>query len=215
MTNIKDLIAEEKYEEAAEILFDGLRSLFNTYVRGINLSKEEFIKVTPAFVEKLQSPEAEESEATDAPGDDVEVVPSKGVLTITFEGPEDDPDFRVPATVTKVCNIGDNYSYLCPTFDGYVADTLKVTGTMTAEGAEVTVTYSAKESGEGEEGGQEGGEEGGPTGGNNGGEEGGPTGGNNGGEEGGPTGGDQGAPTGTADAGAAEGGVEGGGAELP
>ena len=203
MTNIKDLIAEEKYEEAAEILFDGLRSLFNTYVRGINLSKEEFIKVTPAFVEKLQSPEAEESEATDAPGDDVEVVPSKGVLTITFEGPEDDPDFRVPATVTKVCNIGDNYSYLCPTFDGYVADTLKVTGTMTAEGAEVTVTYSAKESGEGEEGGQEGGEEGGPTG------------GNNGGEEGGPTGGDQGAPTGTADAGAAEGGVEGGGAELP
>ena len=215
MTNIKDLIAEEKFDEAGEILFEGLRSLFNTYVRGVDLSKDEFALVAPYFLQKLENPLGEEPEATDAPGDDIEVVPSKGVLTITFAGPEDDPDFRVPGTVTKVCNVGDNYSYLCPTFDGYVADTLKVTGTMTADGAQVTVTYSAKESGEGEEGGQEGGSEQpgptGPTGGESGGEESGPT----GGQEAGPTGGEQTGPTGsTEEAGAGEGEGQGDGPSL-
>ena len=215
MVNIKDLIAEEKYEEAGALLVEALRGVFNTYVRGINLSKDEFALVAPYFLQKLENPMGEEPEPTDAPGDDIEIVPSKGVLTITFEGPEDDPDFRVPATVTKVCNVGDAYSYLCPTFDGYVADTPKVTGEMTADGAQVTVTYSAKESGE--EGGEE--EPAGPTGGESGGEEGGPTGevGPTGGETGptgevGPTG--EAGPTGTGDTGAGAGGAEGGGAEI-
>ena len=155
MVNIKDLIAEEKYDEAAGILFEGFRGLFNTYVRGVNLSKDEFALVAPYFLQKLENPAGEEPEPTDAPGDDIDIVPSKGILTITFEGPEDDPDFRVPATVTKVCNVGDSYSYLCPTFEGYVADTLKVTGEMTAEGAQVTVTYSVVDDGD-EGGGDEG-----------------------------------------------------------
>ena len=205
--NIKRLIAEEKLEEAAEVLFEAFRGMFNTLANGISLSKEEFAAVAPEFVKKLQNPESEEKEPTDAPGDDFEIVAAKGYLKVTFEGPEDDAEFKAPAPVIKVYNIGASYVYIVPTIDGYEPSEEKITGTMT-ENVEKTITYTAKESG-GSEGGNEGGE-----GGSEGGSEGGESGGESGGE-GGESGGEQGqGEGGTGESGAGEGGAEGGGGNL-
>ena len=49
------MFQEEKYEEAGALLVEALRGVFNTYVRGINLSKDEFALVAPYFLQKLEN----------------------------------------------------------------------------------------------------------------------------------------------------------------
>lgn len=139
--NIKELIAEKKYDDAADILYLAFLNLFNNFSSEIGLTKEEFMKVTPAFVEKLETPEREPKEPTPEPGDDVIITDPFGTLTIEFKGPEDDEDFVAPAKVEKKYAIGAKYSYAVPTVDGYVPDKELVTGKMVKDGVKVTVTY--------------------------------------------------------------------------
>lgn len=167
MVNIKKLIADGNVNDAVEILYNGLRTLFNNHIPGVNLTRDEFAAVTPTLLNKLQDPGSITKEPTDAPGDDIEIVPSKGRLTIHFVGPEGDEDFRAPYDVSKAYNVGATYTYLVPTVAGYTADQTEVTGIMTADGVEETVTYAKNENSEvgggDEDGDSDGGDEGDET----------------------------------------------------
>lgn len=135
MGKINDLIAENRLAEAAEILYDNLYTIINTYQHKSNINRAEFDKVAPELIKKMQNP-VSEKEKTDAPGDDIDIVPTTTApLTIKFEGVTGMKD------VVKKIIIGQKYSYTVPTVEGYEADKEKVEGTMTADGAEVTVTY--------------------------------------------------------------------------
>lgn len=136
MGKINDLIAENKLAEAAEILYDNLYTIINTYQHKSNINRAEFDKVAPELIKKMQNP-VSEKEKTDAPGDDIDIVPTTTApLTIKFDGVEGMKD------VVKKIIIGQKYSYTVPTVEGYEADKEKVEGTMTEDGVEVTVTYT-------------------------------------------------------------------------
>lgn len=132
MSKISELIAAEKLDDAAEVLYD---TLYNVLKVGNDITREDFAKVAPKLVEKLQSP-AKTSEKTDAPGDDAEVV-KYGVLKVTLKGKG-----LQTKTVNQKYVVDSTYKYTVPTVKGYTADKTELTGTMTEKGVEETVTYT-------------------------------------------------------------------------
>lgn len=70
-----------------------------------------------------------------------EPVEETGVLTITYVGPEGDTEFVAPAAYEDVFAVGTEYNVPSPEVEGYAPDKEAVTGTMTADGADVTVAY--------------------------------------------------------------------------
>lgn len=140
MGKINDLIAEKKYNAAAEILFQGIQAIINQYANNMFLTMDEFAAVAPALVEKFQDPTKKPVKPTPEPGDDVVIVDPFKTLTIKFEGPEDE-DFIAPADIVKKYAMGQKYSYPCPVIKGYVANPKVVEGTMPKTDLTVTVKY--------------------------------------------------------------------------
>ena len=149
MKTVNELIAEENFTEAAEVVYQALLYLINNYVPNIELTKEEWDLVAPSVVAKMEEPttEEEEDEDTEEPGDDVEIVPTKADLVVTFEG----EGVTLPPTYKRTYVIGRKYNYIPPKIDGYTASPEQLTGTMTAEGVEETITYTADTPTESEE----------------------------------------------------------------
>lgn len=136
--SINELIAEKKYEAAAEMLYNGLLYMFNTVVPNVGLTKEEFELVAPKLVEKLQDPTKKPVEPTPEPGDDVVIVKPTATLEISFNGPK---NIELPPTIKKEIRIGGDYEYYPMTLDGYKPQPEKVSGKMVKDGVKVTVTY--------------------------------------------------------------------------
>lgn len=147
MGKINDLIAENKLADAASILYDALYCVLNS-TPNFTISRSEFALVAPELVKKLQNPVEEEKEKTDAPGDDIEVIEKTALLTITYDAPD---GFPGPATSVKKILVGSEYKITAPAFDGYTVEPEVITGTMTADGASATLTYTAIEEDEEEE----------------------------------------------------------------
>lgn len=141
MGKINDLIAENKLAEAASILYDALYCVLNS-TPNFTISRSEFNLVAPELVKKMQKPEEDPKEKTEAPGDDVETISDTALLTITYEAPE---GFPGPATSVKKILVGSKYKITAPAFDGYTVEPEVITGTMTADGATATLTYTAIE----------------------------------------------------------------------
>lgn len=143
MAKVNDLIAKGKLEDAAVIIFDSLLGAINQCSLGMKLSREEWVKVAPKLVEKMQNPGATPTPTpTPEPGDDVVIIDKTAVLTIKLVGPEGDEDFNAPAEMKKNILVGAKYNVIPPTVVGYSPERKVVTGTMTEDGAEETVNYT-------------------------------------------------------------------------
>ena len=147
MGKINDLIAENKLADAASILYDALYCVLNS-TPTFTISRSEFNLVAPELVKKMQKPDEGPKEKTEAPGDDVETISDTALLTITYTAPE---GFPGPATSVKKILVGSEYKITAPAFDGYTVEPEVITGTMTADGASATLTYTAVEEDEEEE----------------------------------------------------------------
>lgn len=147
MGKINDLIAENKLADAASILYDALYCVLNS-TPTFTISRSEFNLVAPELVKKMQKPDEDPKEKTEAPGDDVETISDTALLTITYEAPE---GFPGPATSVKKILVGSKYKITAPAFDGYTVEPEVITGTMTKDGATATLTYTAVEEDEEEE----------------------------------------------------------------
>ena len=148
MKSINELIAsgtEADLKAAATQIYDGMLYMINTFLPTVQLSKDEWDAVAPSVVEKMQTPVDTSSTSTptttDAPGDDVDVTPSKADLVVTFVKPANSR-LSLPSKVTRSFVVGEAYEYSCPVFKGYTADKPTLTGTMTAAGKTETVTYT-------------------------------------------------------------------------
>lgn len=145
--NFKKLIADGKKDEAAEIVLGGIANLLSFHIPMLECSMADLLAIGPEILAKLQGPGEEEEEeeptTTDAPGDDVVVAPAKGVLRITFTGPDDDPELDLPMPVEKYYAIGQKYYYKPATIDGYTVSPEKVSGTMTEDGVTAEFEYTA------------------------------------------------------------------------
>lgn len=150
--NFKKLIEDGKKDEAAELVLGGIANLLSFHIPMLECSMGDLLAIGPEILAKLQGPgEGEEEEAaepTEAPGDDVVIAPSKGLLTITFTGPDDDPDLDLPKTVEQFYAIGQKYFYRAATIDGYTVSPDKISGVMTADGVTAEFTYTADGSSE-------------------------------------------------------------------
>lgn len=196
--NFKKLIADGKKDEAAEIVLGGIANLLSFHIPMLECSMADLLAIGPELLAKLQGPGEEEEEeeptTTDAPGDDVVVAPAKGVLRITFTGPDDDPELDLPTPVEKYYAIGQRYYYKPATIDGYTVSPEKVSGLMTAAGVTAEFEYTAVSGSEEEETENQSGGNSGGSGSTTGGESGGSTSGGSGGESSG-TGGETGGST--------------------
>lgn len=145
MKTINQLILEDKLEEAASMLVDNLLYIFNTLGPKVQLTKAEFAKVAPKFVEALQNAdqEPEPSEETPEPGDDIKVEPSKGELVVTFTCEDD--EVALPPTYTRTYLIGKPYKYTPPAIEGYTVSPENISGSMSAEGVQQEFTYTKAE----------------------------------------------------------------------
>ena len=149
MKSINELIAsgtEADLKAAATQIYDGMLYMINTFLPTVQLSKDEWDVVAPSVVEKMQTPVEEEDEEnpkqpTDAPGDDVDVTPSKADLVVTFVKPANSR-LSLPSKATRSFVVGEAYEYSCPVFKGFTADKPTLSGTMTAAGKKETVTYT-------------------------------------------------------------------------
>ena len=143
--SVKDLIAEGKLDEAAVIMMDGLRSIYSRAGLGIDLTRDEFLKVSPNLIKVLEEGMPEPGEPTDDPGDDIDIVPAVAELVVTFVGPEGDEDFGTLPDYTKRVTVGGKYTFAPYTVVGYTPDKTLIEGTMTKNGAKETVTYTKDE----------------------------------------------------------------------
>lgn len=139
MAKINDLIAEGKKEEAAAIVYDALLAILNSGDIRVSLNRKEWDTIAPELVKKMQNP-AVTPTPTPEPGDDIEIKDKTAVLTIKLTGPE---GFEAKDMVKNIL-VGVDYKVAVPEFAGYTADKEFVTGTMTEDGAEATVTYTAE-----------------------------------------------------------------------
>jgi len=140
--SVKTLIAEGKLEAAAVEIVEALRHILSRSGLGISLTKDEFFAVMPTVIEVLTEGLPEKGEPTDAPGDDIEVLPATANLTVKFEGPKDDNDFEKFKPFTKKYAVGATYTFVPYTVVGYTPDQNLITGKMPAAGKEVTITYT-------------------------------------------------------------------------
>lgn len=208
--NVRALIDEEKFEEAADVILQTLATIINTHAVMISVTKKDLLAIGPALISMLsgssesddEGEEAEEPEKTDAPGDDIEITPSTGTLTITYVAPEGDYDIRVPSTIVRNYTVGQRYKVYANTIRGYTVSPKKATGVMTADGVTVEFVYTKIED-ESTETEQTGGDTSG-SGSSSG----------SGGESGSGSGSGS-SGSGTGEAGAGSGGASGGGSELP
>lgn len=143
--SVKDLIAEGKLDEAAVIMMDGLRSIYSRAGLGIDLTRDEFLKVSPKLVKVLEEGMPDPPEPSPEPGDDIDIVPAVADLVVTFEGPEDDTDFEELPDYVKPVAVGGKYTFAPYTVVGYTPDTTLVEGKMTKDGKTVKVTYTKDE----------------------------------------------------------------------
>lgn len=143
--SVKDLIAEGKLDLAAVAMMDGLRSIFGRAGLGMDLTRDEFLKVSPKLLEILETGKLPEIDPTEDPGDDIDVEPAAAKLTVTFEGPEGDTDFQPLPDYTKTIAVGGSYTFAPYTVVGYTADKTLIEGKMTKEGKTEKVTYTKKE----------------------------------------------------------------------
>lgn len=141
MAKINDLIAEGKLAEAGDILYETLYTMLTSGSPRVSLNRNEFAKVAPELVKKLQNP-VTEKEKTEAPGDDVEIIDRKNTakLVISFTAPE---GVSVPKQLVKNIIVGLTYNYAAPTIEGYTVEPESITGTMTEDGAVAEFVYTA------------------------------------------------------------------------
>ena len=143
--SIKELIAENKLDLAAVMMTDGLRSIFSRAGMGMDLTREEFLKVSPKLLEILETGKLPEIDPTEDPGDDIDINPAVATLTVTFEGPNGDDDFEALPTFTKNVAVGSTFTFAPYTVVGYTADKTLIEGKMTKNGVTEKVTYSKNE----------------------------------------------------------------------
>ena len=144
MKNINELIAEGKLAEAAAIMYDAVLGIINVGSPKMDLSREEWDKVAPELVKKMQDPTKPVPTPTPGPGDDVEVLDKKAELVVNFEVPE---GYKAPKAVKKQIYVSLTYKVTAPEIEGLEPDKEVVTGKMTEDGAEETITYTEKEPG--------------------------------------------------------------------
>lgn len=140
MVNVNELIAEGKLDDAASVLYDAFMCMINAQTNKINLTRSEWDKVAPKLIEKMQNPETVKV-PTDEPGDDIDILSEKANLVVSFVVPE---GFKAPDKITKKIYIGTKYNVPVPVIAG-LETTDVIEGTMTEEGADVTVTYTEVE----------------------------------------------------------------------
>lgn len=144
MTDINAMIEAGKLKEAAAVLSDALMCIINEQTPQMEITRENWAKVTPTLVQALQDPSTIKPEPTPDPGDDIVILDKKAKLTITYEGPENE-DFIAPKKVEKMIYVKATYKVASPVIEGYTPGKDVVTGKMTEEGADVTVTYTEDE----------------------------------------------------------------------
>lgn len=143
MAKVNDLIAAGKLEDAADIVFDILLGALNQSAMKMKLSREEWAKVSPKLVAKMQNPEsANPHEPTEDPGDDIDILDKTAQLVIKLVGPEGDEDFNAPAELVKNILVGATYNVVPPTVVGYSPERKVITGKMIEEGIEEIVSYT-------------------------------------------------------------------------
>ena len=142
MATINELIAEGKLVDAACIVYDALLGIINVGSPKMGLSREEWDKVAPKLVEKMQDPTSGGTTPTPEPGDDVEILKDKARLTVEFVVPE---GYKAPKKIEKDIYVTLQYKVTAPEIEGLVPDKEVITGTMTKDGAEETVTYTEAE----------------------------------------------------------------------
>lgn len=142
MRNINELVATGNTDKAVDMVYDALLCIINQGSPRMNITRDTWDVLAPKLVEKMQNPEVTEAEPTEAPGDDVTILENAktGILKIKYEGPF---EMKVPKSVEKKIFVGSTYSVKSPVVEGFETETEVVTGKMTEEGVEVTVTYTA------------------------------------------------------------------------
>ena len=142
MATINELIAEGKLVDAACIVYDALLGIINIGSPKMGLSREEWDKVAPKLVEKMQDPTSGGTTPTPEPGDDVEILKDKARLTVSFVVPE---GYKAPKKIEKDIYVTLQYKVNAPVVEGCTPDKESITGTMTKDGTEETITYTADE----------------------------------------------------------------------
>lgn len=144
MTSIKELLANNKTDEAVDRLLNGLLYLINS-MPGVQVTKDEFNAVLPTLTKKLEDPASVVPEPTEAPGDDTKLHASKGTLVVKFIGPKGDSQFPAPDTYVKTYTVGDEYELKAPVIPGYIASPEIVSGVMDPSGVTLEIAYSKVE----------------------------------------------------------------------